>query len=516
MTLASGEILSWSPGLASGTIALTRIDPETGAHRVTRLDASTPNDVIEDPDGNYLLALPGSIARFEVATGILGILASGGLTEPSGLAVDPTTGEIFAAEAFSGKVWRLSPGSPLETFAEGDLLDEPTALALALDGDLLVGDGNRVIRIDRATRAQSLHVEFGVPLSSPVADLAVDAAGEALVLQVDLPRCAGQSFDYALRRVPIAGGSFSDVLCGSRDDPVLPNVKTVSLDANGADLVMLGSAGQVLVKLDAQDGSLEVISQFFRGGPAAFDAQGRLFAARGSGSTRAEARIFEVDPRTGVELREVASGGFLDAVHSLRVAEGGDSLFVLDRLGLVRVDLVTGARARVVDLPETNAHRKLRGGRDGQLLISSPPLRVDPESFETTPIPVVLQGIRDVADPGSGEIFFLGIEDVVALDPDTGGQRSIGASFAGFPPDAMLPEPGGTLLASVSGGTNSGLVRIDPSDGSSSLVAELPLQPLGDVLIPVVVPEPAVGLGAAAALGALAILARRRSSGRLA
>lgn len=100
-----------------------------------------------------------NVSRFDGTTGAgLGIFASGGgLNSPAGLAVHPTTGNLFVVGASNNAVLQYSgtTGAFINTFTSGGSLSTPDGVAFGPDGNLYVSGGtaNNVQRFNGTTGA---------------------------------------------------------------------------------------------------------------------------------------------------------------------------------------------------------------------------------------------------------------------------------------------------------------------------------------------------------------------------
>jgi hypothetical protein len=188
ITLASsGDSGARSGGVGfnnPGQIALDRdgnvFVADTGNHAIRKV---TPAGILSTIAGRALgrgrpdaTAQPGSAARFDA---------------PEGIAVD-STGNVFVADTGNDVIRRITPAGEVTTYAgtgnhgsaDGALtaatFRSPAVLTFASNGDLLVGDDDRVRRIT-ATTVTTLVARL--PSSSPVTGLAVEPGGVIYVTQ---------------------------------------------------------------------------------------------------------------------------------------------------------------------------------------------------------------------------------------------------------------------------------------------------------------------------------------------
>jgi sugar lactone lactonase YvrE len=153
--------------------------------------------------------------------------APGQFTEPLGIAVGPA-GEVLVADTRNDRVQRRDPVTGAWSVLPGSF-DRPSAVAVGADGRRYVAEAGanrvRVLRPDGSTQAtiDGLHAPEGV---------AVDAAGRVIVADTQLHR--------VLRYVPGDGGYVPDAQLGGRgSDPgsfILPI--GVAVDGAGAILVV--------------------------------------------------------------------------------------------------------------------------------------------------------------------------------------------------------------------------------------------------------------------------------------
>jgi hypothetical protein len=186
---ADGSILAADANAFGGNGGVIRVNPVSGVQTVVA-NGSLPGDLFVDPtgitvaaNGDILVADRnafggnGGVIRVNPITGAQSAVSNGGLfVDPSGIAL-AGNGDILIADpnAFGGNggVIRVNPSSGIQTVVAsglqpGNLFVDPTGIALAANGDILVADPNAfggnggVIRVNPSSGAQSTVASGGV------------------------------------------------------------------------------------------------------------------------------------------------------------------------------------------------------------------------------------------------------------------------------------------------------------------------------------------------------------------
>ncbi|MGI8946310.1 MAG: hypothetical protein ACR2GL_08750 [Thermoleophilaceae bacterium] len=267
--LPSATLLPAGAGAAKGDLVVADFNAFGGSGGLIRVDAATgarttlsgpfappggpaflnPADVEVEPGGRLVVAEASSfddpadvnarLIRVDPVTGARTTLSANDapfgeptFSDPSGLAIAPD-GSIFVAERDGfddgdggmggGGVIRVDPVTGARTSvssnaqpAGGPAFVEPSGIALAPDGSLLVADENAfdgsgaVIRVDPATGARMTVSANGAPAGGPSFDqpvgIAIEADGDLLVTDED-----GFGGTGGVIRVDVATGARSTV-----------------------------------------------------------------------------------------------------------------------------------------------------------------------------------------------------------------------------------------------------------------------------------------------------------------
>jgi sugar lactone lactonase YvrE len=185
---ADGDILVVATPAEGGRPALFRLDPATGAETTVSSGGSfvTPNGIAVEADGDILVVdidafddpnaaprLPGGVIRVDPVTGGQTTVSSGGsFADPFGIAVE-ADGDILVADVFAGfgtpfftgGLIRVDPATGAQTtlssFATGDNLSNPSAVAVEADGNIIAAASGGLHRVDPVTGAASLLATVG-------------------------------------------------------------------------------------------------------------------------------------------------------------------------------------------------------------------------------------------------------------------------------------------------------------------------------------------------------------------
>jgi Ca2+-binding RTX toxin-like protein/streptogramin lyase len=260
---------------------------------------------------------------------------------PAAPAATISPGDLLAVSD-TNAVLQIDPADGGQaTFASGGSLANPSGVAVAANGDILVTDADAfggsggVLRIDPATGAQAT-VSSGGSFTDP-SGLALEADGDILVVE----RGPVSQPGGIVRVDPVTGTQTVVSWGGSFVEPV-----GIAVEPGGdilvADLFAVPGSGAI-IRVDPATGAQTVVSS----GGSFDDPYGLAVEADGDvlvADVWAEA-VFRVDPATGAQST-VSSGGALASPFSVALAPGGEIL-VGGAGGVVALDPVTGAQTTV-------------------------------------------------------------------------------------------------------------------------------------------------------------------------
>ena len=218
---------------------------------------------LELEPGDILVTVPGSgtVIRVKPDTGAQDTLASGGdLVNPTDVAIAPN-GDVLVVdrEAFGGGggVIRVDPADgSMTTFASGGSFVDPERLAVEANGDVLVVDvtAAEVIRVDAVTHAQTTLAdvvdpdsELGVPMTVAVepdgniliGDGDVPSIGHFGVVRVD-PVTLDQSVITSSSSFPVGTTTVLDLVVHPDDGPVV--ARTFEITETSASILRFDSS----------------------------------------------------------------------------------------------------------------------------------------------------------------------------------------------------------------------------------------------------------------------------------
>lgn len=196
----NGDILVVDVAAFGGSGGVIRVNPSTGVQTAVSSGGSfldplgiavAANDDIFVVEANAFGG-SGGVIRVNPTTGAQTTVSSGGfLVEPYGLAI-AANGDLFIADPVvfgSGAVIRVNPTTGIQTVVTsgGVLNNGPQSIAIAANGDLLVGGGRKVTRVNPATGSQTVvssggffNLPKGVALASNGDILVADPAAYGL------------------------------------------------------------------------------------------------------------------------------------------------------------------------------------------------------------------------------------------------------------------------------------------------------------------------------------------------
>jgi sugar lactone lactonase YvrE len=286
------------------------------------------------------------------------------------------------------------------------------------------------------------------------------------------------------------------------------------------------ASGAVILRTDPASGSLTEVSRnglqgtlFQRPYDLAVERDGNLVVADMGVPNSEDGAVIRVDPLTGRQSLVSSGGEFYDPV-GIAVAPDGQ-LYVVDNKArdnagaVIRVDPLTGAQTLVTERTDQDDRDELdlpfgialEG--DGDLVVANrvvpgliPPtcqplgkvVRVDPVTGVQQELPGQPGQIAwplGLAVAADGEIVVANecpvAGGLIGLDAAGRGQREItpnGPQDVLVTPERIAFDPGGALVVSdfsLGPDEDGGIVRVDPEDGSQSLVraGELFNHPLG-------------------------------------
>lgn len=199
VTLLPGDILVLDPS-GGTTGAVVRVDPATGTQtQVTADNLLTDITAITiAADGRIYVtdcgcAGPPSIIRVHAATGGQVTISSDGfLDTPTGIAVDPASGDLVVVDTGTLTVFRVDPTTGAQTLVSGGgLFSDPRSVAIGPTGDFFVVDTSAlaVFRIDPTTGTQTV-VSSNQFFATPFA-MAAAANGTLYVTDLGDPCACG-------------------------------------------------------------------------------------------------------------------------------------------------------------------------------------------------------------------------------------------------------------------------------------------------------------------------------------
>jgi sugar lactone lactonase YvrE len=408
------------------------------------------------------------------------------------------------------------------TLTVGPPLENVRGIVVEATGQLVIADGNRVVRVDPGSGVRTIVSDettgSGPPITGLVAAIAVEATGQLVVGD------SGDSGGCRLLRVDPGSGARTIVSGATTGSG--PNFVTgctgIAVEATGHIVV---AAWNRIMRVDPGSGARTIVSDGTSGtGPGfssaadiAVEATGQLVVVDGIYPI---GRVLRVDPTSGaraiVSDATTGSGPAFGVLWSLAVEATGQlvvadgSIYAADRV--VRVDPNSGARTIVSDTttgsgPAIAGIKGIAVEATGQLVIAngtsypSDPaelqrvMRVDPTSGARTIVadstigsgPILGSAPRGIAVEATGQIVILengnsGVGRVVRVDPRSGA-RTIVADAAtgsgpilGSDPRGIAVEPTGWLVVADGDSTGSILdpgrvVRVDPTSGARTIVS---------------------------------------------
>jgi len=237
-----------------GALRVIRIDPATGVQSLVSSGGffSMPSGIVVDSAGQIFVADAnafgggGGVIRVNPTTGAQVVVASGGnfTANPNGQSSDPTglalaaNGDLLVADprgiarqgGLAGQVVRVNPITGVQTVVSlGGLLADPWGIAVARNGLILVtdpvdfGSAARITRIDPVTASQTV-VSTGAHLSGPLALAIMPAIVRAGADQVLTANNIGQATAILSGTSNSPSGS-ADTYCWTLDTsmPVPPS-----------------------------------------------------------------------------------------------------------------------------------------------------------------------------------------------------------------------------------------------------------------------------------------------------
>ncbi len=261
------------------------------------------------------------------------------LTGPSAFAIDKL-GNVYIGDghrvrrvdAVTGVISTVAGGGPLGNAADGPALQEdfygPSSLALDPSGDLLIVDFNRLVRLNlKVGTVKTIAGSFGLttPQFGSMSGLGLDGAGN-IYLSDDYHRRINRIDEVTGAVTVVAGadyGSTADGIPATQAYLVSPGA--IAFDA-GANMFFTDSKG--LRRVDAKSGIITTVKAGLSGA-LAFDVKGNLYVAGGSYLRR-------IDASTGAVTTVAGSGNTSyqgDGVQALQANLGNLMAVAVDLTG---------------------------------------------------------------------------------------------------------------------------------------------------------------------------------------
>ncbi len=411
--------------------------------------------------GDLLVADAGADTVFvvDVNTGDQSVLASGApLSDPSGIAVDSTTGLIYVSDRSAG------PGG-IGALIEIDPLDGSMRVAssgdqLAMSEDVVVnGSSGQIAVIDGLSGLVVIDPDSGD--QTIISDQT--GSGITRLALFGAPRSADAiAIDpgpLELRRILTNGDTLLVGQAGSFQVPT-----GITTRGPLADFAMVADAGNPSLG----DGQvIEVrITNFSEANP---EANQRVVA---SGVHLVDPLDLETDP-AGVFLYVIDPGAAAGAGAVIRVdSDTGDQ--VLLSSGDLFVDPTAIELFPVVNSDRIFAPLYVADSSAAEILLVD---RVTGEQTVVATGDLLVEPSAVLAVPGSTDLFVAdrraaAAGAVIHVDADSGLQTPVASGGNLGNPEALVRLPGGDLL--VADALGPGLIRVDPTTGNQSVIAGVP------------------------------------------
>jgi len=439
---------------------------------------------VSTPNGNEILRIDES----QEPTEVLSISSTGFFSTLGGLTVE-ADGNLLVAD-FDGEIIRIAPDQIDNLFPDANQsllsddiqLENPRDVAVALDGTVLVTDssanGGTVFEIDPASGV-------AMPLSTPLGGI-----GSAIGLSVH--REALRDGDIVVANT----GSFARDGRVLRIDPTngdqlllaeIPSVKGVAIESSTQLVVSAGGGTQTgrVIRINLATGETTLLS-----------LQQNLILA---------------------EDIVRAPGGLLYVGESAKMTFDPVSMDQAD-VGIIRVNEENGTQAIQAFDQNFRVLALTREPGSGDFFTTS--TNNDFDSFTISRVSGTFRTVLAtddlldtprgiVVDAAAGLIYVADSDEVLSL-PIVGGVQTSISSASIFGSGGLTMDANGDLLVTVGSGFVGRVFRVDPSDGTTTIVSEggLLLGPRGIVVH--AVPEPGSTTIAVTALGVLAFVARGR------
>src|SRR5579871_2640926 len=473
---------------AFGSGAIFRIDPISGQQSLVAKGGliNGPNALVYLNNSLYVATLGGSsgkvhsIIQVNPTTGQQHLItdgSSGGFSVPTGMALAPGNSLYVADEpgnvqgADPGAIWKVNLDTGTQTLlSHGGLLDHPQDIAIAANGDLIVGNtgsaangyAGSVIRVNAQTGAQSLVYSFGADTGLDSLDLGAD--GTIYVGAISNGPTPGRI--YAIN--PDTGSQ--GIVASGQDISMVEGIRVYQSSATPA--LTSGTSTATTVKSSATP---SIVGQ-----NVTFTAT--ISASISQASTPTGTVQFQIDgSNAGNPVNLTTTGGVATAslstttltpgTHTITASYSGDGTFAASSGTLSGGETIKSAVTGLTDGTILVASSPLSGASAPDGIIAVDPSTGVQTQFSTGGLFTLPESVRETA---GGQIYVAdysatGKGAIIGVDPNSG-QQSLVASGGAINGPVGLASTNGFLYVANAGGVPS-LVEINPSTGQQRLIS---------------------------------------------
>lgn len=283
----------------------------------------SPGDIIVANHTGF--SAPGSVIRIDPLTGQQEVISSGGFLEnPTGIAVD-INGDLLVADrganfGGSGRLVRVNSVTGAQTvLSSGGFFVDPFGVAVAPNGNIFLADqnagtGGTIFKVDRSSGVQSI-LSTGGSFVDPVG-ICFDSSGNLVVADPNGPGVNGAIINVdsvtGTKSILSQNGFFSDPV-GITADPLTGNFYV-------ADSFNFGSAGGSVIRVSPS--GVQTVVHFgldlFDPIGIAIGNNGNLIVSDNASQQVGGPKIVSVDAITGI-VSTISANGFLDSPAGLVV-----------------------------------------------------------------------------------------------------------------------------------------------------------------------------------------------------
>jgi sugar lactone lactonase YvrE len=439
----------------------------------------------------------GRVSQVLTETGQRQVFSGWNLPSSGFVAVDPTTGDLYAADQDDRAVYRIGRTNGLVTLVSGAGVGSGPAftshvygVAVETNGNPVVVDGIggllAIVRVDAhsgnrvvlsAGSNSTVPAGSGAGFQSPFG-IAMEGTGNVLV--TDINRNALIRVDRVSgNRTLVSGDPFGD---NAGSGPDMSSPEGIAVRADGA--VFVSDSVYRIVRISSTDGSRSVIYTGSQSGAApiyglSLGTNGLVIAPHQVTENYhpVGGTILGIDPvtgkvtvisRVGDEMNGPVVGTgptFLDPVGATVRSDG--ALLVSDVLvrSIFIVEPTTGNRtvlpnSRTGTGTDLYAPKGIALGTNGVVVVAD-----DGDSDVTTTNVFVVNRwpLLVQIEPNTGN------RSVVSAGSNTGAQRGSGSNFDR--PRGVARESSGTFVVADSGSSNPKVVRVDPATGNRTILS---------------------------------------------